>query len=125
MRYDDSLLKPPGPVVPVAVRPTGRASPNQNVLGELDTGSDITVIPESLAMRMRLSPEQSVIMTGYDGTDTKRDTYLVDLEVADCTLKSLKVVAAPRTTILLGRDILNHFIITLDGKAQTFEMIDP
>ena len=64
-------------------------------------------------------------MLGYDENETKRWTYVVDLEIAGYTLEAVSVVAAPRDTILLGRDILNHFVITLDGKAQTFEMIDP
>ncbi len=125
MKYDNTVLKPPGPIVSVIVRPSGRDLPSQKALGELDTGSDMTVIPESFVMQMRLIPERSVLLSGYDGNDTKRDTFIVDLELADCTLKSVRVVAVPRATMLLGRDVLNHFVITLDGKAQTFEMVDP
>ena len=125
MRYDDSILHPPGPIVPVQVRPAGRLEPIQTKPGELDTGSDITVIPDALVDNLRLRAEDSVLMIGYDDIATERTTYSVDLEIAEYKLESVRVVAAPRNTILLGRDILNRFIITLDGKALTFEMKDP
>jgi hypothetical protein len=32
---------------------------------------------------------------------------------------------AARNDVLLGRNVLNRFVITLDGKALTFEMKDP
>ncbi len=37
----------------------------------------------------------------------------------------LETVSAPRHDVLLGRDVLNQFDITLKGKNLTFEMVDP
>lgn len=125
MKYNDSILKPPGPIVPVTVRAAGRLSPARTRLGELDTGSDITVIPQSLVKELRLAPKYPVLIHGYDDVETARWAFLVDMELADCVLEMIKVVAISRGTILLGRDVLKHFIITLNGKTQTFEMVDP
>lgn len=125
MRYNDAILKPPGPVIDVSVRPAGQNAPVQSKLGELDTGAAISIIPHEIATQLRLTPERQVLMLGYDENETKRWTYIVDLEIAGYTLEAVSVVAAPRDTILLGRDVLNHFVITLDGKAQTFEIVDP
>jgi predicted aspartyl protease len=125
MKYNDVLLHPPGPVVNVLVRPMRRANPARTIQGELDTGADISVIPESLAFELQLKRKESVLMYGYDESPTQRPVYRVDLEILGYTLRAIRVVAAPRSTLLLGRDVLAHFIITLDGKAQTFEMVDP
>lgn len=125
MNYNSSLLRPPGPVVNIVVRPMRRFSPLKTLPAELDTGADITVIPESLAVELQLKPKEPVLMLGYDENRVKRPTYRVDLEINEYVLHAIRVVAAPRDTILLGRDVLNHFVITLDGKAQTFEMVDP
>lgn len=125
MKYDDTRLNPPGPLLSIKIRPTKRTRPVRVRLAELDTGADISVIPESLVADLRLTAKSSVLMLSYDKTMAERETYFVDLEIAGYTLRSMRVVAAPRDTILLGRDILNHFIITLDGKARTFEMLDP
>lgn len=125
MKYNDSILKPPGPVIDVAVRPAGQRAPVRTRPGELDTGAAISIIPQELTTQLRLTPDGQVLMLGYDENETKRWTYIVDLEIAGFALEAIKVVAVPRDTILLGRDVLRHFIITLDGKAQTFEMVDP
>jgi predicted aspartyl protease len=124
MKYDATLI-PPGPMVDVTIQPIGRAEPRTTLPGKLDTGADITVIPPSLVNDLQLIPEMPIVMTSYDGIETRRVAYFVDLEIAGRKLESIEVVAAPRNNILLGRDILNHFSITLNGKDLTFEMRDP
>jgi hypothetical protein len=37
----------------------------------------------------------------------------------------VEIAASPRQDVLLGRDVLNHFILTLNGKDLTFELRDP
>jgi len=52
-------------------------------------------------------------------------TDLVRLIVAGHVIVDLEVAAFDRQTMLLGRDILQHFILTLDGKAGAFTLVDP
>jgi predicted aspartyl protease len=125
MKYNDTILDPPGPVVSVKITPVNHSTPVRIRLAELDTGADISVIPEFLINELHLAEKRPVLMLGYDGAPARRASYQVDLEILGYTLRAVRVVAAPRATILLGRDVLKHFIITLDGKAQTFEMVDP
>ena len=124
MKYN-STLDPPGPMVDVTIQPIGRAEPRCTLPGKLDTGADITVIPPSLVDDLQLIPKMPIVMTSYDGIETERTAYFVDLEIAGHKLESIEVVAAPRGNVLLGRDVLNHFLITLNGKDLTFEMRDP
>ena len=51
--------------------------------------------------------------------------YFVTLEVTGCTISMAKVIASPRTQMLLGRDVLGHFIATFDGKNLIFDLVDP
>lgn len=125
MKYNDVILDPPGPVVSMKISAVKRSTPFRIRLAELDTGADISVIPVSLISELHLAAKRPVLMLSYDGAPAKRTTYQVDLEILGYTLHAVRVVAAPRNTILLGRDVLNHFIITLDGKTLTFEMNDP
>ena len=125
MKYNDTLLKPPGPIVTVTVRPAGQTAPIQSELAEIDTGSAISIIPQEIALQLRSTPDREVLMFGYDENGTRQWLYIVDLDILGYTFQSIPVVAVPRNTILLGRDVLKHFVVTLDGKAQFFEMVDP
>jgi hypothetical protein len=62
---------------------------------------------------------------GYDGTGSSRPIYSVSLDVMGLLIPILETVSAPRHDVLLGRDVLNQFDITLKGKNLTFEMVDP
>jgi hypothetical protein len=46
-------------------------------------------------------------------------TYAVSVKIGDTTINGLDVVANDRTNeIIVGRDILNEFILTLNGLAN-------
>ena len=121
----DTSFDPPCPVVNVSVRAHSTGGPSRVLPGKLDTGADITVIPPLLATELQLPPAGTARLTGYDGTQIERPMYAVDLGIGEDRVEAVLVVAAPRSNILLGRDVLNHLIITLDGKNQQFEMRDP
>jgi predicted aspartyl protease len=125
MKYNETLLDPPGPIVNVLVRSSAHTKPTLEFSGKIDTGADATVIPLALVDELQLVPRFRMMTQGYDGVMSERLGYEVDLVIEGCTIESVQVIATPRATILLGRDVLAHFIITLDGKAQTFEMVDP
>ena len=50
---------------------------------------------------------------------------MADLEVEGQLVNDVEVIALSRRDGILGRDVLNHFIVTFNGKALTFEVIDP
>ncbi len=112
-------------MVDVIVRSMSHVEPARTVLGKIDTGADITIIPFTLVQELDLVPKYRLRMRGYDGNETERLGYDVGLEILGYKFDFFQVIAAPRDNVLLGRAVLNSFIITLDGKSQTFEMRDP
>ncbi len=85
----------------------------------------MTVIPEELLLQLGLSPHGRTWTTSFDGSRTNRDLYYVGVSVEGFALPSVRCVAASRDDVLLGRNVLNHFPITLDGKNLAFDFQDP
>jgi hypothetical protein len=116
---------PPAPIVGFTVYcpvDHGRAA---SVRGELDSGADISVMPQRLADELHLMPRRVMIAQGYDGTQNRWATYMVDLEVEGYPVDDVEVIALPCQDAILGRDVLNRFIITLNGKELVFDVTDP
>lgn len=124
LRYDDSYT-PPAPFVDVLVMHPSGVGKTESMRGKLDTGADLSAIPERLATQLQLPARGTITGRDYKGELTTHVAYNVLLEVAGVRLDNVKVVATPRSDVLLGRNVLNQFIITLNGKALTFEMRDP
>lgn len=93
--------------------------------GKLDTGASITVLPESVVTTLRLKVVSEGLITGFDGKGSLRPLYYIAMEIAEYKIPLVEVTSAERSDVLLGRDVLNQFILTLDGKALTFDLRDP
>ena len=102
------------------------ATGNQASLsGKLDTGAAISVLPVASVQALGLSPQSDVWVAGYDVQFAQLPAYFVTLVVAGRTIEMPKVTASPRAHMLLGRDVLSHFVATFDGKNHTLELVDP
>ncbi|MFQ5594045.1 MAG: retroviral-like aspartic protease family protein [Anaerolineae bacterium] len=120
----DLQMDPPAPFVHVQI--TNPATGETCTLrAKLDTGASMSVLPESVAEELSLEPMGRMQCYGYDGTGSSRPIYFVSLDVMGLLIPILETVSAPRHDVLLGRDVLNQFDITLKGKNLTFEMVDP
>jgi predicted aspartyl protease len=121
--YDFSL-NPPAPIADVVVaHPTSGVS--NGIRGKLDCGADITVIPEDLATQLGITPRGHMWIKGYDGNYSLRPIYYIRLVIEGFDLASVRCVATNRTNVLIGRNVMNRFVITLDGKALNFDIQDP
>jgi predicted aspartyl protease len=119
-----TFLKPPGPVATVRIIDPETGAGSQEFPGKLDTGADLTVIPEMLALQLTLPPWGHVRARGFDGSYARHPIYYVRLVVQGFLLPRVRCMSAQREDALLGRDVLNQFIITLDGKKLEFEIAE-
>ena len=121
----DSDFSPPAPVLEITVHHPKTAGLETRVRAQLDPGSDISVLPESAADAIGLQRDGELEVEGYDGLVACVPLCVVTLEIAREVLPPMSVVVMPRSLAILGRDVLNHFILTLNGKDLTFELQDP
>jgi len=121
----DRAFNPPAPVADVTVANPVATNKSFVLRGKLDTGADITVIPEELVSPLGIRPRSRAWTRGYDGTYAQRPVYYVRLTLEGSVLPAVRCIAADRSNVLLGRNVLNRFLINLDGKNLTFELKDP
>ncbi len=116
--------QPPAPYVDVEIKPSFSAMSPLRYRAKVDSGAAMTVIPSSLIDQWKLKPFGVVVVRGYNGQASIRPTYLIDLEIGNKKFTQLEVTLSLRANVLLGRDVLNHLRIVLNGPNQTTEILD-
>jgi hypothetical protein len=115
----DTTFNPPAPVADAMVAHPIHGARRHTLRGILDCGAAITVIPERLVTQLALSPR------GHAWTRTFDGKFYVRLRVEGFDVPIVRCVAADRTTVLVGRNVLNRFLLVLNGKHLTFDLQDP
>jgi hypothetical protein len=89
----------------------------------VDTGADRTVISPAAVARLGLPPQsgREVRILGVAGSAVASEMVVPQIEVAGARMGPLHVIVhdTPGDSIdgLLGRDVLDHFTLTVDGTA--------
>ena len=91
----------------------------------LDTGADRTVVPLTAAVGVGFDPATAETRRSVapDGVVTPRPVGTFDLTVLGRRVSCICFVIHTGVG-LLGRDVLQHFRITLDGPASTLTVED-
>jgi predicted aspartyl protease len=110
---------PPAPVANVILR----AQSAFNAIALLDSGADGTMIPHSLLFRIGSKFARTYQMTGVTGRTERVELYFVEIEIAGLKIPGIKAVASQFSDeVILGRDVLNHLIVTLNGIESRTEI---
>lgn len=123
--YDSNRFNPPAPLARVSLR----APHNGNVVSDvpmlIDTGSDLTLIPERSINELNLDFEQneSYELTAFDGHRSVAKSVQLNLVFLGRTFKGRFVVVNSESGIL-ERNVLNYFALVLDGPGLSWELKD-
>lgn len=113
------------PVVDVALLPIERNREPVYTTAMIDLGADGTLIPLSLLRVIKAHRAGQVILRSVTGAPTIVDVYEVAQQVGPHLFSYVRVAADKHNTmIVLGRDILNHLVITLNGLASATEILE-
>ena len=118
----DATFNPPAPVADVSISHPVTGAESDLLRGKFDTGADVTVIPEQLPAQLNLTAKGQIWTRGYDGTYSQRSVYYVRMTIEGFLVASVRCIATARGDVLIGRNVLNRFFITLDGKRRNFEL---
>jgi hypothetical protein len=103
---------------------------DSNDLGIVDTGSDITVISYTIISKLQLRPLQvkkDFVFRGLGQINTGIP-YLIKISFDNKNFIDAKVIAVPddilNGEVIIGRNILNRFVMTFDGPNLNFTISD-
>ena len=123
VRYNyNQQVQPPAPFIYVAVVAPDQTARVERIPALIDTGADITVIPRKLITDLGLIKFSEIGVRGFRLRTQPLDTFLVRLHIHDWEIEALEVIAEDESHCLLGRDLLNQFLITLDGPGLSLEI---
>ena len=123
MKYSFEYF-PPAPSLKVKLtKPFSNRS--LELQAKLDTGADITVLPQHAIGELRLIPASRISISSFNGREVWRYTYFVNLSFHNFEYRMVEVISAKRRDALLGRDVLNRLKAVLDGKNLSFSFLDP
>jgi predicted aspartyl protease len=122
--FDTSWL-PAAPFLPVRIASLAERSETIVVQAKLDTGADLTAVPYALIEQLHLMPAGEIEVEGYDSRRATIRAYDVNLQIDQLAANGLLVIGFAEDYVLLGRDVLNHLRVLLDGPALTTEILTP
>lgn len=124
-QYDRAHYDPSAPVLDITFKP--RPAVNQQigvmVRALVDSGADATMLPEALLIQIGAIKVDRRRSRGVYGQVQTVSVYLVDVQIGLLVIPSIQAVGiADDDEPLIGRDVLNHLIVTLDGIGGLTEV---
>ena len=124
--YDPLHFDPPAPVAGVTLRnpQSGATVPDVSLL--MDTGADITLLPREAVERLGvplLSDPQYELM-GFDGSRSVAPAVILDLVFLQRAFRG-RYLLIEEARGILGRDILNHVSLLLEGPRLQWSEHSP
>ena len=88
----------------------------------IDSGASGTLIPDSLAAELSLRKIREKRVSGWDKRVESRSEYVANINFLGFMFPNQPVVGAARDYVLIGRDILNRYTTTLNGRQLEFSV---
>ena len=121
--YDASRFDPPAPVAMVTLRNQNNLTVVSDVPMLLDSGADVSLVPETAVRSLDVSPlaGRQHELVGFNGKSVLAGVVLIELILANRTFRG-QFLLIDQAWGILGRNILNHLPILLDGPHLSWEI---
>ena len=121
--YDKELFAPPAPVAGVTLRDPQSHATLSDVPMLLDSGADVTLIPQFCVDRLGATPaaDQYYELMGFDGSTSLAPVVRLEMIFVGRTFKG-QFLLIDQPWGVLGRNILNAVPLLLDGPRLTWNV---
>lgn len=121
--YDEYNFNPPALVLEISLSaPFPSEGQTIKFTALLDSGADISVIPRQIARRLRLRYVNKITVAGFDGAPKTAFVYSVRIISDHLEDFIIQAITANSDHVLIGRDILNKWLLFLKGPSKKFEI---
>jgi predicted aspartyl protease len=121
----DSTYQPPAPIVEIEIDGYHASFGSRRLWAMVDSGADATMIPLEFLNVVGATYQETLWMHSVSGVRIEVDLYLVAVRIGANLVRGVHVVAVPAgSEALIGRDVLNLLVLTLDGPAAIVSVQD-
>ena len=120
--YDSNRFNPPAPLARITLRDQKSGTTLSDVLMLIDTGADVTLVSQEVVVQLSVSvdPTYGYELMGFDGNISVAQVVELDLIFLKRTFRG-RLLIIDQEVGILGRDILNHVPLVLDGPALSWD----
>jgi hypothetical protein len=120
--YDDSRFAPPAPVAHVVIRHPDLGEAVSDVPMLIDSGADASLLPKSAIESLGIvGTGERYQLIAFDGTTSESEAVRADLVFMGRRFRGRYRLIESEIGVL-GRDILNHLRLLLDGPKKTWDL---
>ena len=117
----DSSYEPSAPVLTMVV--SWDQDIEERLVALIDSGADATMIPVHVLRNVGARYIGEMRMRGVLGVSQIVDIFVVNVRVGAFTINGVEAIAVLEgSEAIVGRDVLNNLIVTLNGLANTAEI---
>ncbi len=119
----DTSYHPAAPSVEIQIYGYNSVLGQHSLWAMVDSGADATMIPYPVLNAIGAVYKESTWMRGTAGGRVEVDLYLAAIRIGSNLIDGLHVVGIPASgEAIIGRDVLNQLVVTLNGLANVTEI---
>lgn len=123
--YDDRRFTPPAPLALVVIRHPDRGDAVADVPMLIDSGADASLLPRSAIATLGIAGTgERYQLVAFDGTTSESEAVRADLVFMGRRFRGRFLMIDAEVGVV-GRDVLNHVRLVLDGPALIWEELPP
>ncbi len=121
-QYDSTLFDPPAPLARVTLRNPDTGVVLSDVPMLLDTGADVTLVPQSVVNQLSAAadPSKSYELMSFDGSLSSSSVVRLELSFCRRTFRG-QFLVVDQAWGIIGRNVLNAVPLLLDGPRLTWD----
>jgi len=122
--YDSDYL-PTMPVAEVVLENVETGSQGEKIIAIVDSGADSCILPLKYLDEIGSESIRKTQMVGVAGMGIQVELHVLTLHLGPLTVHGVEAVADKQNSeAIIGRNVLNQLIVTLNGIAGVTEITD-